>query len=457
MTGRLSLIVALLLAGCAHADAPARARAEAAPAEELPIGVTPRNRIVPLLDAHQHMMSPEAMALTAPPAPLPPIALPPALAELLRAREGVADSASYAAVFSDDAMMLAEEQGRWRRGAETILDAIGNFPSGLSFVPKSYAVDGSAGFISGNLRDSAGQETHHFTLGIRQSADRRWRIVSEMKQPVMPPAYAPVITAEHIINVLDDAGIRYGTVLSVGYWFGREGRGLADPYGSTRAENDWVIAESAKYSDRLIPFCGVNPLADHAVAEIERCAGIPAVRGMKIHRNSRFDLTNPAHLERMRLFFRTANRHGLAIVIHHRGDVQILIDRVLPEAPDVPIQIAHMASSWDNARLFADAIEAGRPGTGNLWFDWTQALPIEGLWSHGPGANLAGTATDAEKAEVVGIMRRLGMGRILYGTDMPLPWNPSPREWWRKTILTLPLTDDEIRDIADNLPPYIPR
>jgi hypothetical protein len=46
------------------------------------------------------------------------------------------------------------------------------------------------------------------------------------------------------------------------------------------------------------------------------------------------------------------------------------------------------------------------------------------------------------------------MSQILFGTDMPLPWHPLPRAWWRKTILTLPLTDDELRDIADNEPPY---
>jgi hypothetical protein len=47
------------------------------------------------------------------------------------------------------------------------------------------------------------------------------------------------------------------------------------------------------------------------------------------------------------------------------------------------------------------------------------------------------------------------LDRILYGSDMPLAWNPSPRDWWRKTILTLPLTDEEIRNIADNVPPYL--
>lgn len=54
-------------------------------------------------------------------------------------------------------------------------------------------------------------------------------------------------------------------------------------------------------------------------------------------------------------------------------------------------------------------------------------------------------------------MRRIGLDRILYGTDMSLSWNPTPRDWWRKTILTLPLTDEEISDIADNVPSYLQR
>jgi predicted TIM-barrel fold metal-dependent hydrolase len=52
-------------------------------------------------------------------------------------------------------------------------------------------------------------------------------------------------------------------------------------------------------------------------------------------------------------------------------------------------------------------------------------------------------------------MRKIGLDRILYGSDMPLAWNPTPREWWRRTILRLPLTDDEVRNIADNMPPYL--
>jgi predicted TIM-barrel fold metal-dependent hydrolase len=385
----------------------------------------------------------------------PPVDVPAALADLLSAREKEVDESNYAALFAADAMLYAEEQGRWWTGEARILDALSNFGLERRFVPTSYALDGAAAYVAGVLRTVSGQDTHNFVLGLRKGADGRWRIGSEMKQPIAPPTYAPSIDAAKVIEVLDDAGIRYATVLSVAYWFGDPEKQVADRRAATQAENDWVIAETRKYPDRLIPFCGVNPLADYAIAELERCAGL-GVRGMKIHRNSKFDPAVPEHREKLRQFFRAANSHGLALVIHLRGAPQLYIDHLFPEAPDIPIQIAHMGSGVDNLKAFADAIAAGKPGTKNLWFDWTQALPIEDLWMHGrPGGRIGGPLEPGERAEMVALMRAVGISRILYGTDMPLPWNPSPRDWWRKTVLTLPLTDDEIRDIADNVPPYV--
>jgi predicted TIM-barrel fold metal-dependent hydrolase len=446
---------ACLVAGCTHvASPPPAAVGTASAAVETPIGVTTRNQIVPIIDAHQHMMGPGALDLLKRVPSPPPVAAPAALADLLSAREKGVDEANYATMFTEDALLFAEEQGRWWTGKERILDALGNFGSELRFVPTSYAMDGAAGYVAGILRTASGEDTHNFVIGVRKAADGRWRIASEMKQEMAPSTYGQSpITAERIIEVMDDAGIRYATVLSVAYWFGDPEKPIADRWAGTRAENDWVIAQTRKYPDRLIPFCGVNPIDDYAIAELERCAAL-GVRGMKIHRNSKFRTSNPEHLEKLKQFFRAANKHGLAIVIHLRDTPEKFIDEILPEAPDVAIQIAHMGSG--TLELFADAIAAGKPGTKNLWFDWTQALPIEDLWMHGrPGGRIGGPVEPGERERMVGLMRKIGLGRVLYGTDMPLPWNPTPREWWRKTILTLPLTDDEIRDIADNLPPYV--
>ena len=123
------------------------------------------------------------------------------------------------------------------------------------------------------------------------------------------------------------------------------------------------------------------------------------------------------------------------------------------------MQIAHMASGptqkFGNAEKFAAAIQAGKPGTQNLYFDWTQALAIEDMWRHGNPLSYPGEPTPAVRAHMAGLLRRLGPDRILYGTDMPLSWNLRPREWWTRTVLPLPLTDDEIKNIADNVPPYV--
>lgn len=449
----------LVLAACSHvnAAAPATEPSIAKEPSESRIGVTPRNLIVPLLDAHQHMMSPAAMALNVRPPSPPAIAVPRALANLLSAREKGVDDGSYDALFAPDAMLLAEEHARWWSGKARILDSLGNFGGGRQFVPTSYSLDRSAGYVAGVLRTDKGDDTHTFVLGLRKSAGGGWRIGSEMKQPIAPPTYAPVIDAERVIEVLDDAGIRYATILSVAYWFDDPERPVDDRHSKVRAENDWVIAQTQRYPGRLIPFCGVSPLADHAIAELERCAAL-GVRGMKVHRNSKFDPSRPEDLAKLKQFFRAANKHGMAIVIHLRGAPQLYIDHVLPEAPTVPIQIAHMGSGLSVLELFGKEIAAGKPGTKNLWFDWTQFLPIEGLWAHGlPDPNLSGRISAADKARVANAMRRVGLQRILFGTDMPLPWTPTPRESWRKTILTLPLTDDEIRDIADNRPPYLPQ
>jgi predicted TIM-barrel fold metal-dependent hydrolase len=318
-----------------------------------------------------------------------------------------------------------------------------------------------AGYISGNIRSTKlGYETDSFLLGVRKGKDGKWRIASEMKRPVSPPLYTPAIKAEKLIEVMDDAGIQYGVVHSLGFWFGNPNRNIADRHANTMKENDWTVAQTNQYPDRLIPFCGVNPLASYALSEVKRCAAMPSVRGMKIHfNNSNINPGNAEHIAKLREFFRASNAAGLAVAVHVRGPVEPFIDQVLPEARNIPIQIAHMASGptqkFENAEKFAAAIQAGKPGTQNLYFDWTQALAIDDMWRHGNPLSYPGEPSPAVRAHMAGLLRRLGLDRILYGTDMPLSWNPRPREWWTRTVLPLPLTDDEIKNIADNVPPYV--
>jgi predicted TIM-barrel fold metal-dependent hydrolase len=165
------------------------------------------------------------------------------------------------------------------------------------------------------------------------------------------------IDAAYLVAQLDAAGIGRAVVLSVAYSFSNPNKPLVpDEYARVRAENDWTGAQVAKYPHRLIGFCSVNPLRSYALKEIARCSKDPALRtGLKLHfGNSDVNVDNPDHLARVRRVFHVANKYRMAIVVHlhanidhHRPygaeEARIFLEQLLPEAPDVPVQIAHLA------------------------------------------------------------------------------------------------------------------
>ena len=89
------------------------------------------------------------------------------------------------------------------------------------------------------------------------------------------PRRSLAVTADQLVAALDEAGIRRGVVVSDAYYFST----LAEE----RAENDWTAQQVARFPDRLIAFCSVNPLADFALGEIERCASSGQFKGLKLH------------------------------------------------------------------------------------------------------------------------------------------------------------------------------
>ena len=154
--------------------------------------------------------------------------------------------------------------------------------------------------------------------------------------------------------------------------------------------------------------------------------------------------------------FRAANDYGMAIVVHMRASVslkmaygreeaQIFLNELVPAAPDVPIQIAHLAGAGgyldpavDQAlSVFEDAIARQDPRARRLWFDVTTvAIP------------------DAPTEEMVRIatrIRQLGVQRMLYGSDAAS--GTPPREGWAE-FKKVPLTPAEFQTIASNVAPY---
>jgi predicted TIM-barrel fold metal-dependent hydrolase len=285
-------------------------------------------------------------------------------------------------------------------------------------------------------------------------------------QHLFSPATARLISVEAVdagalIGHLDDAGIARAVVLSVAYTFGSPNRTVEREYDQVRATNDWTSRQVEAYPDRLRGFGGLNPLRDYALEELARCAQDPHLRfGLKLHfGNSVVDYHDRQHLAQVQRVFRAANGYGMAIVVHMRASIsrrlpygrdeaRIFVEELLPTAPDVPVQIAHLAGAGgyladppvDQAlAVFVEAIANRDPRTRLLLFDVTDAVNP--------------TAPPEELALIARRIRGLGVERVLYGSDGPGPGH-TPREGWA-AFRRLPLSEGEFRTIAGAVAPYM--
>jgi len=270
------------------------------------------------------------------------------------------------------------------------------------------------------------------------------------------------IDASRLIALLDAAGIRRAVVFSLAYQFGNPNRPpIENEYERVKMENDWTSEQAARFPDRLRAFCSVNPRKEYAFEEIARCAKDPRLRlGLKMHfGNSDVDLTNAQHVARLEKIFDAANGHGMAIVVHLRSSIsqkrpygaasaRTFIDRVLPAATRVPVQIAHLAGagSYDEpvvdeaVGVFVDAIAKSDPRMERVYFD------VSGV---------AGLGEWKQKSPLIARrIRELGVARILYGSDGAGGGNPTPQEAW-SAFKQLPLSEEEFRAIETHVPPYM--
>ena len=283
-------------------------------------------------------------------------------------------------------------------------------------------------------------------------------------QHLISPAFASIISQPELdgaalLASLDSAGIERGVVLSMGYSFGDERKAakVPDPDRATSDENDWTSRQVASSHGRLLGFCSVNPLRESALGEIARCLDLPGMVGLKLHfGNSGVSLRDSAVARRMERVFALANARHAAIVVHLRArtgtpygreDAQLFLDRLLPQAPDVVVQVAHLAGTAgfpDYAEeamdVVATAIERGDPRTRNLYFDQTAVATSE--------------STADEGMRAARMIRRVGAARVFFGSDMPVAGNPPPAGSWAIFRAKVPLTLAELRTIARNEPPY---
>jgi predicted TIM-barrel fold metal-dependent hydrolase len=269
------------------------------------------------------------------------------------------------------------------------------------------------------------------------------------------------IGANDLIALLDSAGIRHALVLSVAYTWGKASRApVANEYEHVKAENDWTAQQVAQFPDRLRAFCSFNPLKPYAPEELARCSRDPQLHhGLKLHfGNSDVDLDNPEHVAQVRKILAAANGHRMAIVVHMRtsfdkhrkygaDEARVFLNDLLPAAPDVPVQIAHLAgaggyeATTDSAlSVLADAVARHDARMQNVWFDVSVVVR-------------PGMSPDVLH-QIATRIRQIGVEHVVYGSDAATNPLAYPSAGW-EAFRQLPLSEAEFRVIAGNVTPYI--
>ncbi len=197
-----------------------------------------------------------------------------------------------------------------------------------------------------------------------------------------------------------------------------------------KRRNAWTC-QVARDHPSLVPFISLDPSmgADDAVAEVRRRVEEGA-RGIKLHPSAqRFSPTDP------NLWPAYAEAEALGLpVVSHGGFFPLdpessehsrprAFKRVLEAFPRLTLVLAHLGGGYREESL---AMAAQHP---NLLFDCAAAVN---------GTVQPPSLTDDEAVDLI---RRLGVDRVLFGSDWP--WFHPLRD--RERIDALPMSDDEKR------------
>lgn len=306
---------------------------------------------------------------------------------------------------------------------------------------------------------------HHVHVWSEGARDLLMEAQRRIGQAVVGEDEMRVLDGDDVVAALDSAGIRTGVVLSTAYFFGMPDVEVEDEAARVRAENAYVARQLAEHPDRLVGFFSVNPMADYAMDEIEHWADRDAFVGLKLHLgNSDVSLRDADGVARLREVFRRADELGLAVAVHLGGrsedfgaeDARAFVDQVLPAAPSVPVQVAHMAGPGGlgpgtraSLDVFAEALREHPERTRNLIFDLS-GVPNPRYLARGDTALIR--RVDALNELFVDAVREVGLDRVVFGTDYPLVAMGRYVEGLRDDLA---LSDAEVRDLLDDPAPYL--
>lgn len=303
---------------------------------------------------------------------------------------------------------------------------------------------------------------HHIHIRSEAGTDALQKVLKQVKGQA-GAKLKPAVDADQVVAMLDSTGTRKASLLSTAYFFGMPEMDFQDKQNKVRQENRYVARQAAQYPKRLAAFCGVNPLAEYAIEEIQWCGEKDRFAGLKLHlANSDVDLRDEQDVQKMARVFRAASAQDLAIIIHlwtrnpdyGARDVEIFVNQIMPEARGVTVQVAHLGgpgrfSKVTNtvAQTFADLVQQKDASLGNLYFDLA-AVPLNPARAEGKRQQ---KQIQKRNQQLTNRIRELGADHVLWGTD----WIAGPFAAYRTKLQAVPFGQDLKQKILGNTAPYL--
>ena len=298
----------------------------------------------------------------------------------------------------------------------------------------------------------ADHHVHLRTRALYEAWDALCRQVKE-QDCARPDPDKAVISADSAIAALDGVGARKGVVLSGAYQFGSPFLAGAhyDVGAKSRAENEFVASEVARFPTRLVGFFSVAPLDPTAASEVNYWATDGRLKGLKLHlANSRIDFRDPEQVRKVADIVRFAAQRQLPMVIHVRGqnftpqDAETFIRDVMPAAGDQWVQIGH-AGGWGGydavtaevLKTWATHFANRDPVVRHVLFDLAYVVRP--------------SMTPDEASALAAQMRAIGLDKFVLGSDFD---TETPRATDELARTKLPLMNAEWRTIARNCAPW---
>jgi predicted TIM-barrel fold metal-dependent hydrolase len=274
--------------------------------------------------------------------------------------------------------------------------------------------------------------------------DVHTHIASQTLTDLFTGGGVPAAGADDLVALLDEANVERAIILSAAY-FGTSA-GITNDF-NVIPENDYVAAEVAKYPDRLIGFCGINPLFDSALAEIDRCLALPGMIGVKLHLEaSGVDMANTRHVRRLAAVFDRIAELDAPVLIHvsDPGGLPLVgrafanLAAILAAHPMVRVAHAHCAGNTDD-----DTIETWLRLGNSGYNPETSFVDISACLAFHVDAPLA------QRELIVWRFRKWGIENVLFGSDYFVFFGETPAETL-DILRQYPFTQEEIDTILSN-------